>query len=155
MIAGRSRGGGRQWLLREPQLAGSLAKSRQMDAPDAIPDAFETLTPRELQVFHLMAEGLLNWEIGPRLSIGTRTVETHRASIMRKLGLKTQTDVVIYALRRGILALTTSAGAETDVRRQSRVRVQSPEFACPPCLGEGRSSDGLWTLDSGPWTTRS
>ena len=94
-----------------PQLAGSLAKSRQLDAPDATPDAFETLTPRELQVFHLMAEGLLNWEIGPRLSIGTRTVETHRASIMRKLGLKTQTDVVIFALRRGILALDDVGGA--------------------------------------------
>jgi len=94
-----------------PQLAGSLAKSRAMGAEDAKPDEFESLTPRELQVFHLMAEGLTNWEIGPRLAVGDRTVETHRQHIMRKLALKTQTDVVLYALRRGILALDDVGGA--------------------------------------------
>ena len=94
-----------------PPLAGTLEKSRALDEPGAPQDAFETLSPRELQVFHLIAEGLLNWEVGPRLAIGPRTVETHRASIMRKLGLKTQTDLVLYALRRGILALDDVGGA--------------------------------------------
>jgi len=68
-------------------------------------DPYENLTPRERQVFVLMAEGRTNSEVGKRLYISTRTAESHRQNIMRKLGLATQTDVVLYALRRGILGL--------------------------------------------------
>jgi two-component system response regulator NreC len=75
------------------------------------PDAYETLTARERQVFHLMAEGLLNHQVAVHLYISTRTAESHRANIMRKLGLKAQTDVVLYALRRGILSLDDAGGA--------------------------------------------
>jgi two-component system response regulator NreC len=64
-------------------------------------DAFETLTSREREVFDLAAEGLNNNEIAAQLSISPRTAETHRANIMRKLGLRTQTDLVRYAIRRG------------------------------------------------------
>jgi DNA-binding NarL/FixJ family response regulator len=78
---------------------------------ETVEDPYEALSPRERQVFHLMAEGLLNHQVGVQLYISTRTAETHRASIMRKLGLKTQTDVVLYALRRGILSLDDAAGA--------------------------------------------
>jgi DNA-binding CsgD family transcriptional regulator len=46
-----------------------------------------------------------NPEIAVRLYISARTVETHRGNLMRKLGLRTQTDLVRYALRRGILPL--------------------------------------------------
>jgi DNA-binding CsgD family transcriptional regulator len=66
-------------------------------------DLYETLTDREREVLHLMAEGHANAEIAARLFISPRTVETHRANVMRKLGLRTQTDVVRYGLRRGIL----------------------------------------------------
>jgi DNA-binding NarL/FixJ family response regulator len=90
------------------QLTGLLPKSRRRGAA---PDAWETLTPREREVFHLMAEGLLNYQLGPQLDISKRTVENHRASVMGKLGLKTQTDVVLYALRRGLLALDDASGA--------------------------------------------
>jgi DNA-binding NarL/FixJ family response regulator len=92
-----------------PELAGSLARSTT--GADAATDPYETLSPRERQVFHLMADGLLNHQVGVYLYISTRTAETHRASIMRKLGLKSQTDVVLYALRRGILTLDDAAGA--------------------------------------------
>jgi DNA-binding NarL/FixJ family response regulator len=68
-------------------------------------DPYDTLTSRERAVFQMVAEGESNSEIGQRLSISPRTVETHRANMMRKLGLKTQTDVVRYAIRRGILSL--------------------------------------------------
>jgi DNA-binding NarL/FixJ family response regulator len=54
-------------------------------------------------VLNLMAEGHANAAMAGWLVISARTVETHRANVMRKLGLRSQTDVVGYALRRGIL----------------------------------------------------
>jgi DNA-binding NarL/FixJ family response regulator len=65
--------------------------------------AYDTLTSREREVLQLAAEGYTNAEIAARLSISSRTVETHRSAVMRKLGLRRQTDLVRYALRRGIL----------------------------------------------------
>jgi DNA-binding NarL/FixJ family response regulator len=59
-------------------------------------DPYETLTIRERQVLHLAAEGSTTAEIAKLLAIIPRTVETHRAHVMRKLGLKTQTDLVRY-----------------------------------------------------------
>jgi len=69
-------------------------------------DPHELLTPRERQVLQLAAEGKTCPEIGARLSISERTVERHRANLMHKLGLCTQTDLVLYALKRGILPPT-------------------------------------------------
>jgi DNA-binding NarL/FixJ family response regulator len=68
-------------------------------------DPYDALTEREREVLHLAAEGLSNPDIAARLSISPRTVETHRANLMRKLGLKTQTDLIRYALKRGILPM--------------------------------------------------
>ena len=67
-------------------------------------DPYETLTTREREVLRLVAEGQTNAAIGERLFISTRTVESHRARALKKLGLRTSADVVRYALRRGILA---------------------------------------------------
>jgi DNA-binding NarL/FixJ family response regulator len=75
------------------------------DGTAAAGDPYEALSARELQVFHAMAEGLSNTAIGERLFISPRTVESHRSKIMRQLGLKTQTDTVLYALRRGLIKL--------------------------------------------------
>jgi DNA-binding NarL/FixJ family response regulator len=70
----------------------------------AIPlDQSETLTTREREVLHLAAEGHSNPEIAARLGISPRTAETHRANLMRKLGLHSQTELIRYAMRRGIL----------------------------------------------------
>lgn len=74
-------------------------------AKEATLDIYEMLTMREREVLHLAAEGHSGPEIASRLSISPRTVETHRANLMRKLGLRTQTDLVRYALRRGILPI--------------------------------------------------
>lgn len=63
----------------------------------------ETLTPREREVLHLAAQGKTNAEIAKRLSISARTVETHRAHMMRKLGLHSQVDLARFALERGLL----------------------------------------------------
>ncbi len=68
-------------------------------------DVYESLTNREREILQLAAEGHSNRIISERLSISPRTVETHRANLMRKLGLKTQTDLIRFALRRGFLPL--------------------------------------------------
>ena len=71
-------------------------------------DLYETLTPREQQIFRMAAEGRTNHEVAAQLFISTRTVETHRANVMRKLGLRTHTDLVLFAVRRGLLKVDES-----------------------------------------------
>jgi DNA-binding NarL/FixJ family response regulator len=66
-------------------------------------DSYDLLTERERQVLQLVAEGHTNIEIAQRLSIGARTVETHRANMQHKLGLKNQNEVVRYVMQRGLL----------------------------------------------------
>jgi DNA-binding NarL/FixJ family response regulator len=68
-------------------------------------DPHETLTAREREVLQLSAEGKTSSEIAARLHISHRTVENHRAHLMRKLGLQNQSEVVRYALRRGLIPL--------------------------------------------------
>jgi two-component system response regulator NreC len=70
-----------------------------------VDDVYETLTTREREVFQLAAEGLTNIAIADRLFISARTVEIHRANLLRKIGLKTQTDLVRYAMKRGMLPM--------------------------------------------------
>ena len=67
-------------------------------------DGYKMLTAREREVFQLVAEGLANAEIAERLSISGRTVETHRTNVMRKLRLHTETELVRYAISRGIIS---------------------------------------------------
>ena len=66
---------------------------------------YEALTTREREVLQLAAEGRTNADIAAALFVSPRTVETHRAHLMHKLGLHSQADLIRYALRRGILPL--------------------------------------------------
>ena len=68
-------------------------------------DPYDTLTAREREVLHLAAEGLNHTAIATRLSISPRTVEMHHGNLMRKLHLRTQTELIRFALQRGILPL--------------------------------------------------
>lgn len=70
-------------------------------------DPYDTLSIREREVLHLAAHGHTNAEISELLCISRRTVETHRANAMRKLNLNNQTDLLRYALLRGILPSET------------------------------------------------
>lgn len=63
-------------------------------------DPYESLTPREREVLQLTAEGLTAADVADKLHISVRTVETHRAHVMHKLGLKNQKEMVRYALQR-------------------------------------------------------
>ncbi|MFO8100990.1 MAG: response regulator transcription factor [Dehalococcoidia bacterium] len=65
----------------------------------------DMLTPREREVLHMAAQGYTNAQIAESLYIGQRTVETHRNNIMRKLGLRNQTDLIRYALKHEIIPM--------------------------------------------------
>jgi DNA-binding NarL/FixJ family response regulator len=92
--------GGR--YLSPPLSEGAIAAYVEK-AKAAPPDAFAALTTREREVLHLAAEGHSSADIAARLGISPRTAETHRANLMRKLGLHSQTDLVRFAIRQGIL----------------------------------------------------
>ncbi|MEW6731432.1 MAG: response regulator transcription factor [Acidobacteriota bacterium] len=64
-------------------------------------DGFDSLTKREQEILKLLSEAKSNREIAHALCISVKTVETHRANIMKKLNLHTLTDLVKYAIRKG------------------------------------------------------
>jgi DNA-binding NarL/FixJ family response regulator len=65
--------------------------------------ALEPLSERERDILHLLALGYTNQEIGKKLFISVRTVDTHRAHIMRKLQLETRAELVMFALANGVI----------------------------------------------------
>jgi DNA-binding NarL/FixJ family response regulator len=69
----------------------------------ATTDRFENLTDRERQVYQLLAEGNSNKDIANRLNLSLHTVETHRWRIMEKLDLHSTADLVLSAVRRGLV----------------------------------------------------
>jgi two-component system, NarL family, response regulator NreC len=73
--------------------------------PDSceVNDRFDSLTDRELQVYQLLAEGNSNKDIANRLSLSLHTVETHRWHIMEKMGLHSIAELVLSAVRRGLV----------------------------------------------------
>jgi len=72
-------------------------------ADKGITDRYESLSAREREIFQLIAEGKANKEIAAILSISPSTVETHRARIMEKLDLHSAAEIVLYAVRRGVI----------------------------------------------------
>lgn len=74
----------------------------RLSAGEVVPS--ERLTTREHEVLQKAAEGLTSAHIGNLLSISPRTVEMHRANLMRKLGLRSQADLVRFAIRNRIVA---------------------------------------------------
>lgn len=67
--------------------------------------SYDGLTEREREVVTLVAEGLSNQEIADRLVLSVKTVERHRANIMSKLNLHSRTDLVKYAIKKGLIEL--------------------------------------------------
>jgi len=70
---------------------------------DEVSSALEDLSERERDVLQLLALGHTNQEIGKKLFISVRTVDTHRAHIMRKLDLETRSELVLFALANGLI----------------------------------------------------
>jgi DNA-binding NarL/FixJ family response regulator len=69
-----------------------------------IVDRYESLSEREREVFQLIAERRSNKEIADLLSVSPSTIETHRAHILQKLDVHSTADIVLYAVRRGIIS---------------------------------------------------
>jgi DNA-binding NarL/FixJ family response regulator len=66
-------------------------------------EELELLTPRELEVLKLIAEGHSSKEIATTLVLSVKTVESHRANILNKLGMRDRVDLTRYAIRRGLI----------------------------------------------------
>ena len=85
-----------------PQAARALAD--QLQRPGRmVDDPYGTLTAREREVLHLIAEGMTTKEVARRLSIGVKTAENHRGRVLAKLGLRNTAEVVRYAIGKGLL----------------------------------------------------
>ncbi len=66
-------------------------------------DSYALLTDREKEVLQLLAEGRSNKEVATLLNVAVSTVETHRGSLMQKLNLHNTAEIVLYAVRKGII----------------------------------------------------
>jgi two-component system, NarL family, response regulator NreC len=69
-----------------------------------VTDRYQTLSEREREVFQLIAEGRTNKTIAEMLSVSPTTVETHRAHILHKLDIHNTAELVLYAVRRGVIS---------------------------------------------------
>ena len=81
------------------------ATQRATDEPLGAPHPVESLTPREREVLTWIAEGRTNREIAETLVISPKTVDRHRENIMAKLNLHNRTELVKYAIAKGVLKL--------------------------------------------------
>lgn len=68
-------------------------------------DEYDRLTPRERQVFTLLAEGKTSRDIAKYLSISLKTAMTHRTNVMEKLKMHTRSELIRYAVRKGVLSV--------------------------------------------------
>jgi two-component system, NarL family, response regulator NreC len=90
----------------DPLLAGRLLGGRRRTLPADVASITEVLSDREEEVLRRTAWGESNKEIARHLGVSTKTVETYKARIADKLGLRSRTEMVRYALRRGWLTET-------------------------------------------------
>ncbi len=94
---------GRRYL--SPPLSERAIDAYQEKARAGAWGRYDMLTTRERETLQLVAEGHTNSEIASRLGISPRTAETHRAHLMRKLQLRTHTDLIKYAIEQRIIPL--------------------------------------------------
>jgi DNA-binding NarL/FixJ family response regulator len=87
-----------------PQIAGEVLESMKR-APERADDPIASITPRQREVLHLLAEGRSAKEIAARLDISTRTVEFHKYQMMEALKLRTNAELVHFAIKNGIVEL--------------------------------------------------
>ena len=85
--------------LNERAIEAYMSRAKESQADDLL----NTLTDREREIFPLAAQGLSAPQIAEALSLSARTVEMHRGNLMKKLGLKSQTELVKYAVKRGVV----------------------------------------------------
>jgi two-component system, NarL family, response regulator NreC len=89
-------------LVLDPEVARTAMEEANPAAPGAS-DPYEALTDREKQVLKLVAEGKSNKEVAEVLGISVRTAMSHREHVMEKLGVHNRTELVRFALKRGVI----------------------------------------------------
>lgn len=88
-----------------PQIAQSLLEDYVRTLQErGLQDSYDLLTDREREILQLIAEGRSNKEIATLLDLSTYTVETHRTNLMHKLNLHNTAEIVLYAVRKKIIA---------------------------------------------------
>jgi DNA-binding NarL/FixJ family response regulator len=88
-----------------PSVAKLLIKDYLARVAKGEETSFDTLSEREREILKLIAEGKTNREIADTLFLSIKTVQAHRANLMRKLGMHDRTELVKYAIRKGIIGL--------------------------------------------------
>ncbi len=90
-------------LVLDPQIAREALREAEPLPGGAEGDLYETLTDREKQVLKIVAEGKSNKEVAELLGISVKTAMSHRERVMEKLGLHNRTDLIRFALKKGVI----------------------------------------------------
>jgi len=87
-----------------PEISRMLAEDymRQMQQR-GVEDSYELLTPREREILQMLGEGKSNKEVATELNLSLHTVETHRGNVLEKLNLHSTAEMILYAVRKGIV----------------------------------------------------
>ncbi len=87
-----------------PEISKMLAEDymRQM-RQRGVEDSYELLTPREREILQMLGEGKSNKEVATKLNLSLHTVETHRGNVLEKLNLHSTAEMILYAVRKGIV----------------------------------------------------
>ena len=93
---------GRTYLT--PQLAGEVLEAMKQ-GPERTSDPIASLTPRQREVLQLLAEGLSAKQIAAKLEISARTVEFHKYQMMETLGIRTNAELIHFAIKHGLVEL--------------------------------------------------
>jgi len=94
---------GRSFLTRKISRMLQEDYVREMESR-GLEDSFDLLTEREREILQLVAEGRTNKEVAAVLNISPTTVETHRTHILQKLGLHSVAELILYAVRKGVIS---------------------------------------------------
>ena len=88
-----------------PEISKMLAEDymRQM-RQRGVEDSYELLTPREREILQMLGEGNTNKDVAAKLNLSLHTVETHRGNLLEKLNLHSTAELILYAVRKGIVA---------------------------------------------------
>jgi two-component system, NarL family, response regulator NreC len=86
-----------------PPLSDRAIEVYLLRSEDSVLDPYDMLSTREREVLNLSAQGMTSSDIADKLFISPRTVEVHRSRVMHKLSLHNRTELIHYAIRRGLL----------------------------------------------------
>jgi DNA-binding NarL/FixJ family response regulator len=134
-------------------LAGYLGQT----SPSSLPESsVRSLTAREREIVQLLVEGNSTKEVACQLNLSVKTAETHRSNIMRKLGLHSMSELVLYAVRNNIIQVTMETdlvvppalltnkgeGLRSDSARARLIQL-SPSEIEPTALEDSQLEDGI------------